>query len=509
MKTNTTKLTKEIIAFAHIFILLLLFQAGFWAFVGSVNSADVQGYTTVAMVSLAVGAGFVIFSIKHIGDTVSTFIFAVLLMFGATLQATLDNISRYALFIIISVFFMLAAFVAVDLFVKKEFIEKYRKVTLIALAAVSVGIMGILVLFGTGEDGTKSWLMFGSFSVQLTEFLKPLFACFMTVIFASRYLSDKSKLIYGTVLMCALGLFMLYIGEMGTLLVLAFVYVVMAFLFIKNRKLLCAYLLLIVVAVAVLALAIGFVNKNFAESENGLILKVHHVAERLVGRWNAYVRPEDYRDSYAYQVLDAQKAMAKGGLLGSNTNLWVYSFESDMIFPYILMRLGIIVGLLVIGAFTVFYLRTQRFIAMQKDIYKYAFDIALMSIIMMQTMIIAFGSLNFIPLTGIPMPLLSAGGTAMMINVAMFGLLIRESFQKQLSTVELMKKFRSARDSQRNNPVRKINGKRKIIRETAQMPDHTDSPEEQLVSQDSLFTETPALKAENTETAEKAESAVS
>ncbi len=407
--------------------LLLGFQLVFFLFVTLLKTSNIRSYLMVAPVSFLIGGALLFLTVRLQGDAVLPFLFAVLLSLGTALQGSLSNLAPVKTIIIYLIGLMAMTFVAwADEYYKRKILRRYANKILFGLCCLHFGLLLFLLFFGKEFNNTRAWIRLPGFYFQATELLKLIFPCLICCLFGADQRKDRTKLLLGTLIMGATALLMLVIGELGTLLVLGIVYLIVLFLTIRGTKLAIAYIIGILFCVLILACVLYILHLLLAGSSSSLAIAI----ERPIRRWNLFLHPEiDPSDNV--QMIEAQRAVLVGGLLGSRSNNYIINQGTDMIFPYLILRLGILSGFVVLTAYLLFFFRTQRALRNEPDPYTYLLCTTLSTTLMIQTLVISFGSLNFIPLTGIPLPLLSEGGASMIVNFALFGLLFKHSCSRQ------------------------------------------------------------------------------
>lgn len=134
----------------------------------------------------------------------------------------------------------------------------------------------------------------------------------------------------------------------------------------------------------------------------------------------------------AFQIVQGLVALASGGILGTGIGLghagdFVPVVQSDMIFTQIGEELGM-AGLFAIIALYLFILHRGYRIAMEaSDSFNQLLAAGLTSIFAIQALVIILGNMKFLPLTGIPLPFLSYGGSSIVANYIIVGVLLRIS----------------------------------------------------------------------------------
>jgi cell division protein FtsW (lipid II flippase) len=132
-----------------------------------------------------------------------------------------------------------------------------------------------------------------------------------------------------------------------------------------------------------------------------------------------------------YQIIQATYALANGGLFGAGLALgsptWIPEVHSDFIFPAIGEELGLLGTLAVLALYLVLVYRGFAIALTARDGFSRLLAVGLSTTLALQTLIIIGGTIRLIPLTGITLPFISAGGSSLLVNFALVGLLLRIS----------------------------------------------------------------------------------
>lgn len=158
-----------------------------------------------------------------------------------------------------------------------------------------------------------------------------------------------------------------------------------------------------------------------------------------INRISAWLDPFAYADGISYQQTQSMIAIGTGGLAGKGVNeldLAIPVRESDMIFTVIAENFGFIGSSLVLILYLwLIYRMLQVTLVSNNRFYTY--------ISTGFTMMILFhifenigASLGILPLTGIPLPFISQGGSSLVSNMIGVGLVMSMSFQKSIAAVE-------------------------------------------------------------------------
>lgn len=184
----------------------------------------------------------------------------------------------------------------------------------------------------------------------------------------------------------------------------------------------------ILTTIGALLVALGGFLIFLVFTENGNnILKLLHFKQYQLDRVLAWRDPYAFADSIAYQQVQGFVAMGSGGMFGKGSagiDVYVPVRESDMIFTFIGEAYGFVGASLVIILY--FYLFFQIFYTGMKSNSKFNIYICVGVVFMLvfQTFENIGASIGLLPLTGIPLPFLSQGGTSLIATLIALGLIL-------------------------------------------------------------------------------------
>lgn len=306
-------------------------------------------------------------------------------------------------------------------------VSKIKTATLLKYAplfyVLSLGVMALLYWFYDpamySVTSTKRWLRIGSFSFQPSELMKLSFTLFMvrlTVVneMRCRQRSLKSDLYFlGKIALYSLPTFLLMFmqRDFGTSLV--FIAILGALFVISGVH----WKILAVITGSGAAIGSLLLVLVFSKWGNQLLYGMHFKTYQL-DRVRAWVDPFQYQDSIAYQQVQSLYAIGSGGLTGRGADqsaVYVPVRESDMIFTVIGESFGFIGGTIVI--FLYFYLFYQILSAAIKTNNKANLYVAVAFVfgLLFQIFENIGAAIGVLPLTGIPLPILSQGGTSLIV----------------------------------------------------------------------------------------------
>jgi cell division protein FtsW (lipid II flippase) len=292
----------------------------------------------------------------------------------------------------------------------------------IGLAGLVLLLLPIVPGIGTEVNGARLWVNLGFVTFQPAEAGRILI-----VIFLASYLGQRRELLatgvgrfglprvkdLGPILLAwSASLIVLFLErDMGASLLLFGVFIVM--LWVATGR--WAYLVLGLILFAIGAY-IGY-------------LVFSHVQVR-VDAWLHAMDPNKTADE-GYQLSQGWFAFASGGMVGTGLGL-----GSPTLIPYvgsdfILAAFGEELGMLGVSAMLLLYLvvvgRGLRIAVERHDSFEKLLAVGITTVLGLQVFVIAGGVLRLIPLTGVPLPLVSYGGTSRVASAVAIALLLRTS----------------------------------------------------------------------------------
>jgi cell division protein FtsW (lipid II flippase) len=325
--------------------------------------------------------------------------------------------TRQALWVGLGGVALLAAALAVP---SIEWLGRYRY-TWLALGMVG---LGVTIVFGVDPNGSgmRLWLGYGGLYFQPSEIMKVL-----TVIFFASYLAERRQLIAHAPL--RLGpLTLPPLPYLGPLLAM---WAVSMGLLIWQRDL-GAALLFFLVFLALLYAATGFryVVVGLFLLVIGAVL-AYSLFDHVQLRTRIWLDPWPYADDDAYQIVQALAAFAAGGLGGSGLGFgypeYVPAVHTDFVLAALGEEMGLIGSLAVVGLYLLLIHRSFRIAMRARSDFAMLLAAGLGATLGLQALIILAGNLRVIPITGITLPFMSYGGSSILANSVMIGLLLRVS----------------------------------------------------------------------------------
>jgi cell division protein FtsW (lipid II flippase) len=287
------------------------------------------------------------------------------------------------------------------------------------------GLAAVLILVATGFfgetiNGARLWVEIAGQSVQTTELIKAFL-----VLFLAGYLADSGGALARTSGRLPASWLPGAAYVLPLVMVLAGAIVALALL-----RDLGSIALLLLLAIAMLYVATGRVA--FAATGLGLVFATGVVGYLVFGhvqaRVDAWLDPRADPLGSGYQSLQATYAINAGGILGAGLGLGmptaVPAVSTDYVFVAVAEELGLAGAAGVVLLYVAFLVAGLRVAAEAPGRYERLLAAAIALLIAIQAAVIIAGNLRLIPTTGITLPFVSYGGSSLVVNFGLIGLLL-------------------------------------------------------------------------------------
>lgn len=302
-----------------------------------------------------------------------------------------------------------------------SFLRRYKYLTVVS----SLGLLLLTLAVGRERYGARLWLGLGPLEIQTSEFIK-----LGLVLFLAAYLHEKHEMMHGRWQLWRLSLPPIpYLAPLVVLFVTALLMVVAmndlgTALLLFSTALAMLYVALRRLSYVVISLAAFFGGSAFA----------YVTFDRVGVRIQNWLDP--WRDPFntGYQQIQADYAMSAGGLFGTGIGRgepWrIPAVHTDYVFAAIIEEWGALGGLVIVLLFGLLLYRGLRIAAQAESLYDRYLAVGLTASIAIQAIVIIGGVLRLLPLTGVTLPFVSAGGTSLLLNGLAIGMLLNISHRQ-------------------------------------------------------------------------------
>jgi cell division protein FtsW (lipid II flippase) len=286
-------------------------------------------------------------------------------------------------------------------------------------------LIAATIVAGTDINGSgyKRWIGFHGVYFQPVELLKPLM-----VIFFAAYLDEKHELLAAARL--AIG--RIRLPPLQYLAPLPFVWGLSLLLLIRQNDLGSALLFLgIFLAMVYVGTARAFYPVSGIVLFSAGAFLAFHLFPHVRDRTEIWLDPWAHASGSGYQLVQGLIALAVGGVggqgLGQGSPGLVPVVTTDFILAAIGEELGL-AGICVLLALILFVVFRGLSVAIRRvDGFEKLLAAGLMAVLAIQTIVIVGGTTRLMPLTGVPLPFLSYGGSSALADYVIVSLLLRIS----------------------------------------------------------------------------------
>lgn len=286
---------------------------------------------------------------------------------------------------------------------------------------LSIGLLVATVLFGYGKEqwGANSWLKIGPMQFQPSEFVK-LGLILSAAAFMDHYkatINQPLTLLKIVILMgLPIGLVLLQ-PDFGT----AMVFIVFLAVMIFSVGIHWGYIIGVIVAV-VAALPIGY--QFLSETQKNRILDFLDPTRNPLG--------SGYQGQQGMIAIGSGQLYGRGYLQGTQSQFgFIPEQQTDYIFAVLVEELGFVGGAFLIALYAFLLLRLLIIASRAKDTYGSAVSIGIGAMLFAHIFENIGMTIGLMPVTGIPLPFMSIGGTFQLINLIAIGIVLSISTQKK------------------------------------------------------------------------------
>lgn len=294
--------------------------------------------------------------------------------------------------------------------------ERFKKIAFLLLIG-SVVLLTLVFIPGLGVvyNNSRSWLNIFGFSVQPAEVVKLSFLIYLAAWLNGR--GERRVQDFRTSFLpfiCSLGIIsflMLLQPDLGTLSIIVISSVVVYFVGGGSIK-----------HLAMIAGA-GVIG----------LLALVKIAPYRMNRFTAFLHPEGDPQGITYHLWQALIAVGSGGFLGLGLGHSRQKFSylpevtGDSIFAVIGEELGFVITSLFVVLLLLFAYQGIKLAKNAPDKFSRLLVVGIISWLIFQSFINICGMLAILPMTGVPLPFVSSGGTALMMSLAAAGILVNVS----------------------------------------------------------------------------------
>ena len=294
--------------------------------------------------------------------------------------------------------------------------HNYKKLTSLVLIIAFISL--VAVLFFGSVNGAVRWIRIGPLSFQPSELGK------YTAVLYLAYVIDNGKS----------RIEKFWGGTISYLIVPGLI----ALLVLLEKNLSITVIIAIVSIIMVIAggakvkYILSLIPLGFAA-----VIGLISMESYRLKRFTTFLNPWEAHSDDSYQLIQSFYALGSGGIFGVGLGnsrqkaLFMPEPHNDFIFAIIGEELGLIGTIFVVSLFIFITIKGARIAIKAKDNYGYLLAIGIISVISIQAVINIAVVTGSMPVTGVPLPLISYGGTSLVFNLTALGILLNISRQSK------------------------------------------------------------------------------
>ncbi|HEC2242042.1 TPA: rod shape-determining protein RodA [Staphylococcus delphini] len=276
-------------------------------------------------------------------------------------------------------------------------------------------------------NGAKSWYRFGPISIQPSEFMKIILILVISKVVAqhNRFTFNKSFQTDVMLLLKIAGvslvpiLLILLQNDLGTTLVFLAIIAGIVIVSGVTWKILAPLFGSAIVLGGGLILSIIY--------KPSLIENVAGIKTYQLGRINSWLDPYAYSSGDGFHLTESLKAIGSGQLIGKGLNngeVYIPENHTDFIFSVIGEEFGFLGSVILLGVFLLLLLHLIRMAMNSDDLFNKSFIIGYISLLLFHIFQNIGMTIQLLPITGIPLPFISYGGSSLWSLMSGIGVLL-------------------------------------------------------------------------------------
>src|SRR5436190_2569054 len=284
---------------------------------------------------------------------------------------------------------------------------------------VTIGLILMTLALGTATRGSKRWIDVPFFKLQSSELGKVLLVVALAAFMIDRMrrLSDKETT--SRILLLAILPAMLVVMQPDLGSGMVYIAIACAVLFVAGAK----WTHFLAIGAITVSIVVGVLVAGPAAG-------VHVLKPYQVDRLTAFVNPTDDPRRQGYQLRQSQVAIGSGQKTGrgpehaTQTKLdFLPEHHTDFVFSVVGEEFGFMGAALVLSLYALPIWRALRILTMAKNLYGALIAGGVAAMLMFQIFVNVGMTIGIMPITGVPLPLLSYGGSSVIITFLAIGLL--------------------------------------------------------------------------------------
>ena len=302
------------------------------------------------------------------------------------------------------------------------YIEKFSIAFYLFALVLLVGIFLVPPTLAPIVNGARSWYNFRIFTLQPSEFSKIATVAMVSMLIKEKSFKDNTDTIKLLKLALIISIPFILVAkenDLGNGLFFIFLFLGLVFLVCNKGKTLFRIYSVVIAGLAIIILAALYFPR---------LLSLVGLKSYQLNRILSWLNPEAYKLDYSYQITQVLNEVKLGGLTGTFVKNKNYIDEqfNDFIFSIIAKNFGFIGATIFLFIFFIFILRLFNIVKKcEQGNYSYYFILLSICSFCFSFFINIFSTLSIIPVIGISMPFISYGGSSLIANSILFGIIVK------------------------------------------------------------------------------------
>jgi len=341
----------------------------------------------------------------------------LVMVFSASAVMAKDKYGSPYAFLLRQLLWAVAGLVAMAVAMRLDY-RRYKSPAVVFSLMGLTTLLLISVFFLDRLHNTHRWIRWGGFSLQPSELAKPVLILFLAYFLEGR---TKSMDDWRNTLLPAAAPVLVFLGlivlqpDLGT--AIACSGIAACILFVAEMRM-------------------RYFGYAFGAALLPLYLLIFHVSWRR-GRILAFLNPYADRQGTGFHIIQSLIAVATGGVTGTGLMegkqklFYLPEPHTDFIFAVTAEELGLVGAMFVVTLFAIFLWRGMRASWRTEDTFGRYLAVGITSMVVLQAFINISVVLGMMPTKGIPLPLVSYGGSSLFVTLACVGVLLNITKQAE------------------------------------------------------------------------------
>ena len=313
--------------------------------------------------------------------------------------------------------------------------KNYKKLDKVLLGIIILALVG-LIFYGHVANQAVSWYKIGPFAIQPSEFAKIIIIIYLAVYYSKNKdkLDNQWNIIKPMIFVVIIAVLVALQPDMGTAVIIGLIALAMFYAAPMEKKSRSIFNKIFIGGILLVVLILVVAGGKFLQSYQ-------------LDRFNYFNPCDRYQEKTGYQLCNSFIAFKNGGIkgqgLGGSTQKYLYLPESytDFIFPIIVEEWGLIVGIIIILIYMFVLFRIIQIARRASNLKNSLICYGVFVYLLLHIMINLLGVTGVIPLTGVPLPFLSYGGSYTICLMIALGLVQRVSIETNIQKQKELKKL--------------------------------------------------------------------